>query len=202
MNKKEQKCIELAIELKLRIARKELQDLQQKKYESPLKGIIDGIVLDENWKTKIKQILFLPMAFILILFLAILLPFHYVSDILEKRKDIEKARKKITSIKESNISKPPEIKNIHELWLSQKMYETDYPFSERKLLLENWINILYGENSCKSLMLDSKIASIQKSFSDANKPFFDRKEGAPHFSFKCPIDCVIDDIAKQLPAYE
>ena len=200
----ELKCIELSREAKLSSARKLLSDLKSEKlsFENPLGDLSGGVEWSESLSERVKQVLLLPIAFLLMFFVYATVPIVYLLDLwnlVQKKRDI---KFKIKELETGNLPNQfPTKKILEELWLIHGMSSRKYSSDEALGLLERWLDTLYGDEVSK-LQLSVRIKEICNRQMKTNLPYYEGKPNAAHFHFIAPIEVLIQELSLELPEYQ
>ena len=107
----EHRCIQLASDAKLTVAKRRLSELESIRFDSPLKGL-GGFVWAADPRGKIKQILLVPLA---VLFMALLVPLAYLAHIWGLREERRALKQQIRALSISVQSDVPSTKTIEAL---------------------------------------------------------------------------------------
>ena len=199
----EKECIAQSRKAKLLAAKNRLIELEKNgvRFDGPTSGL--GIKWKKNVAGIITQILFLPVALVLVLFLFAMTPFAYVSHFQEVSKKKQQIKDEIQKLESEPLSAQlPDEKVLLYLWKLHGLDKLKYSYDERINLLAIWIEILYGKGILEKSSLQSKFDEIAKSHGRLNKPYYDGKKDAAHFLCINPFDALIHKISEELPAYE
>ena len=201
----EQKCIEKAYEARVISAQNRLEDLRKNgiSFDSPLSGFSGSIEWKEERKERIKQILFIPIALMLVAFMVLSVPVVYLLHLWEAHNKNKSIKNEITANCQNitNIE-VPKIKTLELLWHLHGLNEYQYDSAEKIELLKIWLEILYGEENTKSLNINQRVKTISGRHVKANIPYYQGKEGAAHYHFVSPVDALIRELSDELPEYE
>lgn len=202
---RELQCLEKAHEARIASARRRLEDLRKNgvPFDSPLSGFSVGIDWKDEPRERTKQILFMPIAFFLVVFLALMVPVMYILHLLEVQNQKRSLKTEIAgeNIKPTN-TETPTIKTLESLWQLHGLNEYKYSSAERLELLSKWIEILYGKKIAEGLNLNQRVEAIAIRHVEANRPYYEGKSEALHFSFVSPVDSLMRELSEELPEYD
>jgi len=195
MNEKERACIAQSHEAHLASARRRLADFGlDMGFESPLMGFSGGITWEESRRDRMKQIAVLPLACLVILFLAAMTPLMYIvhhCDLFQRRRAIVKEIR--TLEKEGPSMDVPDKKELEHLWAFHGLHGSEYNSDEKVDLLNKWVITLYGNEIADSHRLKEKFKEIAKSQLEA---------GSTHIHFASPFSGLLNSLSEKLPDYE
>jgi hypothetical protein len=199
----EQKCMLKVREFELKFARKSLANFAKTcgEFEFPFAGI-EGFIWEKTLSGKTRQILLLPVAFVLILFLILLTPIAYIlhlKHVIHKKSEINKNIKRLEA--EPLPSKFPDEKTIYNIWRLHELDTHVYYLHDRLDLLCDLVDILYGEGVSQKLMLSDRAGKIQQNHNNANTPYYQGKS-APFYIFKDTVDVLVEELAEELLPYD
>lgn len=186
-------------------ARRRLEDLRKNgvPFDSPLSGFSVGIDWKDEPRERTKQILFMPIAFFLVAFLALLVPVMYILHLLEVQ---NKKRSLKTEIAGKNTNptntETPTIKTLESLWQLHGLDEYKYSSEDRLELLSKWIEILYGKRIAEGLNLNQRVEAMAIRHAEANRPYYEGKGDALHFHLVSPVGSLIRELSEELPEYD
>jgi len=95
----------------------------------------------------------------------------------------------------------PENKSVLELWRLHGINQNRHGEHRAIWLLNQWLDMLYGEGTAKSLDVEGRCRQRQQTHIRMNAPFY-QEENAPHFHFRNPFDCVLEKVSEELPPYQ
>ena len=202
-SQKEIQCIKKANEVRVASAQRRLKRLCDNgvPFDYPLAGIGWGVDWKEDPKERTKQILLLPIGFVLIIFLLLITPLAYLEHIREVCKEKQSMKNQILELSQAvNNFKTPTIKTLDYLWHLHGIdnYDTD----EQVALLTDWVEILYGNEVVESLHINERLESITDSHVRANALSYEPNSDAPHFFFTPPVKCLIRKLSEELCRYD
>jgi hypothetical protein len=193
-------CIGRARAMKLRIAEEELAVLSVK-WQNPVSGVT---LIDRhaNARTILKQTALLPIASMLILILVLLTPFIYLSDLrkLARKRAMLKAKVRVLRTSPLPLDEPS-VRTLRDLWSHHGL---DGEAARSKIALDllcQWVDFLYGSGRSAELKILERAREIGRRNSEANRPYFDGKEGAGHYLFVHPVDTLITELSEELPSF-
>jgi hypothetical protein len=199
----EEKCIAKTREYELRLAREDLEiqiDLFER-FEFPLEGVFH-ITWEASLAGKVKQVLILPIAFILILFLVLLTPLMYIDYTLKKKRRKAHLTKTMQPTQDNKLDVEfPGKKTIYALWAANRPSSGKLKAFHRLDLLYEWVDILYGEGTARRLKLRRRGTKIVQRQVEANAAYYE-EENAPHFFFKQPAEILAEQLSQELPFYD
>jgi hypothetical protein len=204
-NNREIQCIKRANEAKVASAQRRLKELCEDglSFDSPLGGGFWGIDWKKEPKERIKQILLMPIAFVLIIFLALMVPIAYLFHLLGVRKKKQSIKNEIAENSQSlNNIEAPTIKTLESLWHLHGLDKYQYNSDEQFALLADWIEILYGKKIAESLNVKQRVEAIADSHIKANQPYYEGESGAAHFFFTPPLESLIRKLSEELCKYD
>ena len=193
----EHRCIQLASDAKLTVAKRRLSELESIRFDSPLKGL-GGFVWETDSRRKIQQILLVPLA---VLLMALLVPLAYLVHIWGIREERRALKRQIRALSMSVQSDVPSTKTIEALWKHCGLESRALSWDECLELLARWIGILYGEACASNINVESRALAIAQRQVEANMPFYEGKE-RPHFHFTPPIEALVGVLSNELPHYD
>lgn len=95
----------------------------------------------------------------------------------------------------------PVAKTVLDLWCLHGINQHKHGEHRAIWLLNQWLEMLYGEGTAKSLDVEGRCSQKQQTNIRMNAPFF-REENAPHFLFRDSFDSVLEQISGELPPYQ
>jgi len=193
----EHRCIELASDAKLTVAKRRLSELDSIRFDSPLRGLGE-FVWAEDSRGKLKQILLVPLA---VLFMALLVPLAYLAHVWGIRKERRALKRQIRAGSISVLSDVPSTKTIEALWKHCGLESRVLFWDECLELLARWIGILYGEACASTINVESRALAIAQRQVEANRSSCEGK-GGPHFHFTPPIEALVGVLSNELPHYD
>ena len=166
------------------------------KFELPFAGI--SLNFSE---LSLKQMLLLPVAFIMVVFLFLLTPIAYIDHIFSSKKQKGDSKRKIKDFQDKPLEfVSPTEKTIFALWVANSPDYKSLRRFNRLTLLYDWVDILYGEGAAAKLRLAQRGTEIARSQSKANEAYY-KEEDAPYFIFKEPADILVEQLSQELPFY-
>ena len=205
ISSKKRQCIEKSREANLTAANSFLARLENEgiQFESPIDDITWRIEWEESMGNRIKQLLMLPIASVLILFLLLITPLAYSLSFWGYCRKKGKIKREIKALRTKPIdTQEPSEKTLLALWGLYGIRDHLCPYPDQILtLLNSWVEILYGEGLVKALSLETRFNAKAARQKEANGPYYARKEGAVHLNFPMPVDCVIRRVSEKLPPY-
>jgi len=104
--------------------------------------------------------------------------------------------------KQKIITPPaPKEKTALNLWHLHGIDKNKYSEHRAIRLLNQWLDILYGAGTAKGLDIEERCNQKWHNNIKMNMPFY-TEDNAPHFHFRHPFDCVLDQISEELPPYK
>lgn len=202
---REHQCIKAASEARIASAQRRLDNLRDNgmPFDSPLSGFTWGIEWKDRPGERIKQILLFPVAFILITFLALMVPVAHLMHQVAIHKKKQNLKKEITDEEVNpDIASTPKIKTLGALWQLHGLDEYKHSSDERVELLSKWLEILYEKNVVVDLDINNRVKAIAASHVEANRPYYEGQNGAAHFHFVSPVESLIRELSEELPEYD
>lgn len=197
MTEKEQQCVEALREIQLSRIREKIKN------EGFFKKVVSECPFwegpdEDGAKTKERLIFFLvtPLLFLLgICYMTLSFPF-YILKVLADLRQLERLRTAPLP------TESPERKTLRALWdlyangdKSRGYYSCAY--DDRMVLIERWVEILYGPRVLSGLDLDDRLKKLIKARVDAN-----RNKAGIHYTFASPVESVLYQLSGELPPYE
>lgn len=206
---RERECITAALESQRNLEIRRLRRLQETpiKFESPL----HDFGLEVDWRPDLKgrmlQVAALPLWLVLLLVLALAVPFAYASHLhrsIQSKKglarEIARLDDQLANVQSANVNLPA-TKTVEALWRAYGLDARSSSVEDCLSLLNDWLSKLYDENVTAQLNLEQELNAIRRKQVDANLPYYRPEEGAAHFLFVPPFLCLLSTIAKELPHY-
>jgi hypothetical protein len=117
----------------------------------------------------------------------------------QKKKELEREIREIET--ESLSGQVPDEKDVESLWRLHGLDERECSLDMRLTLLDAWISILYGKGVSENVGLRSRGEGIAERRFNINLPYYQGKEGAPHFLLASPVDTLVRQLSDELPPY-
>ncbi|ATX81704.1 hypothetical protein Ga0123462_0835 [Mariprofundus ferrinatatus] len=95
----------------------------------------------------------------------------------------------------------PEAKTVLNLWHLHGIERRKYGQCNPVELLNQWLDILYGEGTADKLDIEGRCSQIGQRHARVNIPYY-TEENAPHFYFRNPFDCILEQLSAELSGYE
>jgi len=93
-----------------------------------------------------------------------------------------------------------EEKTVLNLWHLYGIDKNSHGEHRAIRLLNQWLDILYGAGTAKGLDIEGRCSQKWHRNIRMNVPFY-TEENAPHFLFRNPFDCVLEEVSEELPPY-
>jgi len=105
------------------------------------------------------------------------------------------------SMQKMKPSPQPEEKTVLLLWHLHGIDKNKHGEHRAIRLLNQWLDILYGSGTAKELDIEVRCSQTWQRNIKMNMPFY-TEANAPHFHFRNPFDCVLDQVSGELPPYK
>ena len=203
---KEYQCITAGRQARVASAQRRLDDLYDngKPFDNPLGGVSWDLDEDGAARNKIKKILLLPVAVLLIAFSTLLVvPIAYLAH----RWDIYKQKQTLKREVADEKTRPsdtelPALKTLDALWQLHGLLESKYSSDERLDLLSQWLEILYGTDVAEDLAIKHRVDAIGARHLKANRSYHEYQYGAAHFNFAAAVESLIRQLSDELFEYD
>jgi len=117
------------------------------------------------------------------------------------RGKLERLRLIFNQFKQKMTNPPqPAAKTVLALWHIHGIDKNRYGEHRAIRLLNQWLDVLYGEGAAKSLDIEGHCSQKWYRNIKMNMPSY-TEENAPHFHFRNPFDCVLEKVSEELPPY-
>lgn len=196
---KELQCIKVAAEARVADAKIELADLRENppSFESPLAGFAWDFKWKDDTAGRRNQVLLMPVAVLVVSFLALMIPVFYCINFFEiwqRKHELKKTIKTNTSLVDPQY---PAQKTIESLW---RLHGCRVGMEEEALLLERWIEILYGTDAAQELNLYDRLRGIMQSRIRGDIAYYSG-ESDVHCHFGPPVEALISQLSDEFPNY-
>lgn len=193
----EHRCIQLAKDAKLAVAKRRLSEQESRRFDNPLNGSFE-IVWEVGWRRRTKQILLVPLALVL---MALLVPLAYLVHMWDVRDERRALKQQIRELSSTVPSDVPSNKTIEALWTHCGLESRALSWDESLELLAKWLGILYGETCASTIDVESRATGKAKAHKAANLPYYEGKSEI-HYHFSHPIESLIRELSQELPHYD
>jgi len=105
------------------------------------------------------------------------------------------------SIQKIKAASQPKEKTVLSLWHLHGIDKNKYGEHRAIRLLNQWLDILYGSGTAKGLDIEGRCSQKWQSNIKMNMPFY-TEDNAPHFHFRNPFDCMLEQISGEIPPYK
>jgi len=114
------------------------------------------------------------------------------------RKKLEKLLLIFDQCKQKMTDPPQQgTKTVLALWHIHGIDKNRYGEHRAIRLLNQWLDVLYGEGIAKELNIEGRCSQKWQNNIQINMPFY-TEANAPHFHFRNPFNCVIEEISGEL----
>jgi len=118
------------------------------------------------------------------------------------RGKLEKLRLIFNQHKQTMTNKfKPETKTILALWHLYGIDKNRHGEHRAIRLLNQWLDILYCAGTAKELDVEGRCSQDRQRNIKMNMPSY-TDVNAPHFHFRSPFDCVLEQVSGELPPYK
>jgi len=191
---KETQCAEIAAQLRIEAAKKGLYRGGHA-FNNPLDKIAGGIKREETAGGRARQILGLPLVFIVVLAMALYTLIPYL-----------RHRYRLHQLQREYDEKPrPESANntFRSLWCRHGFDEDKYDMDVCVEAYSKWVEVLYGKKVCDDLSIKRMVSDIGARQAKLNKPYYDADGfgGSPHFYFVPTSRTLLSDVNERLGEY-
>jgi len=201
MRAKEIQCIQLANALRIKYFREQLEIRRHEKVSVLGMWVMPHkIEWAPSFADKLLQVVFAPFAYLF------LLPVNVAAVHLMKL--LERTMLRITLWKTVYKSKYstaepllPEYKTLWCFWQLHGIERRKFTEGYASDLLHQWIVILYGQKTADMLDVKRCRKDMWRRNIKANMPYY-KRDDAPHYHFRNPFDCVLEDVSEELPPYQ
>jgi len=105
------------------------------------------------------------------------------------------------SMQKMKPSPQAEEKTVLSLWHLHGIDQSKHGEHRAIRLLNQWLDILYGSDTAKDLDIEGRRSQTWQRNIKMNMPFY-TEANAPHFLFRNPFDCVLEQVSGELPPYK
>jgi len=199
---KELQCIQAADAMRITCTRAELEAMRNDNTSILDEWRPSAIEWEPSLSGRIQQIALLPVAFLL------LVPLCIVGQWLCCQYEWIALRSALLTLlmkPRFRISEPPlpEQKTLWHLWQMHGSDREDHiSFGNSIRLLNQWIVILYGQETADSLNIEGRINEMRDRRCAMNKPYYEGAGDAPHFHFVPILETLIEQLHEELPPYK
>ena len=202
-NSKELRCIKIATEARVAIAKNDLARLREDppSFESPLAGFAWNFKWEKDVSGRRSQVLLMPVGVLAIGFLALMIPVSYCMNLFEIWQRKHKLKKKIKAHISLVDPQYPAQKTIESLWRVHGFAKYEASMEEQASLLERWIEILYGKDAVLGLNLCERLEGIIKNRIKGDLAYFDGESDVRCF-FGPPAETLVCQLSDEFPNYD
>ncbi len=212
----ERRCHQFATDVFIASYQRDYEETANSKYELPNEWTVGikliGFYFSKSMRDEAKipqhewrrMLLFAPLLvplFVLFqLIFIVILPWDAYEKYQQKRIELKKIEIDMDRLSYLPIAdQSPPVKTIEALWKPYRNYKLN--LEEVTLVLNHWIELLYGEAISKTVDIEALIDEMVTSRVKANGDFYRGKANSAHFYFE-PIDeSLVRILSKRLPVY-
>lgn len=212
----ERRCHQFATDVFIASYQRDYEETANSKYELPNEWTVGikliGFYFSKSMRDEAKipqhewrrMLLFAPILmplFILFQLVSIvILPWDYYEKYQQKRAELEKIKAKIAEIRRLPMTEySPRVKTLEALWKPYRNYKLN--LEEVTLVLNHWIELLYGEAISKTVDIEALIDEMVTSRVKANGDFYRGKANSAHFYFETIDESLVRILSRRLPVY-
>jgi len=204
---KERRCIQASNTLKVEWAKDELKKLNHEKMSSLLYVNVPKLLKDAvrsiTWKPTLLGKLVQLGVFMLVIPIApmfgLLMWLVDLIDWLSKMYTLKKGMRQCK--RQAVFNDSSDARTLLELWNLYGMNYREHGKDRCVQLLNQWLEILYEEGTADRLDVAGRCRRMGLRHARANIPYY-TEEDAPHFFFRNPFDCVLEQVSGELPHHE
>lgn len=203
MSPKERRCLHASLQATSHVAERHLLEVERvgRPFDNPLSGL-RRIEWRRSTIGKLKQVLLLPVAVVLVGLLGLAVPFLYLGHLWSVTSEKRELRRRASRRGSRAKIAAPEIKTIAALWAVYGLQGVEYEEHDQIEVLLQWLRILYGKDFAESIDLDERLESIKYRHRQANRPYVEGVPGAAHYRFVPAIEVLVNELSQELPYYQ
>lgn len=199
---KELQCLKVAAEMRVTSAEASLTDLQKNppSFNSPMAGVGWDVKWKEDIVGRIQQVFLIPVVALFVCVSVLMVPVCYVMHIYgiwKSKRELKKTIKANTNLVDFHF---PAQKTIESLWRAHGFGKYEASMEEEALLLERWIEILYGKDAVQGLNLYDRLRGIRQSRIKGDLAYY-RGESSVHCHFGPAAEALVRQLSEEFPPY-